>query len=467
MATNSYFTQGTAGEQGLIQDLVDEQIKIFGKDVKYIPRTLVDRDSLFNEDAMSTFDSAHEIEAYVANVDGFTGDGDLFSKFGVRISDQATFIISRRRFTQAVDDNTTLIVEGRPNEGDLIYFPLAKKIFEIKFVEHEAPFYQLNNLYVWELRCELFEYSDEDFETGDTTIDAIETRFANSIELTLQAGGSGDFSVGESVFTRLYYPTGGAAIANGQVASVTITDGGQGYSSPPTVTFSPPTSSGFTAIGPTYNIHFVLCGSSGAVTGSIGSGYTTGTYNLVGGSGFDGQLSLTSFGGSVTAFTANFNVVNPGFGYTNGDILQIDGGDGQAYIRLISLIPAATTTATGTATVSSSGIVTGVTITNPGYGYITAPTVTYSRSADEKTGEVKAWDSANRKLTIINRSGDLTGTLDGGTSNAQWSVETYSTIDNTNSNFDQNKYIETTADGFLDFTERNPFGEIGNQGSSL
>lgn len=466
MATNSYFTQGTAGEQGLIQDLVDEQIKIFGKDVKYMPRTLVDRDNLFGEDAMSTFDSAHEIEAYVANVDGFTGDGDLFSKFGVRISDQATFIISRRRFTQAVDDNTTLIVEGRPNEGDLIYFPLAKKIFEIKFVEHEAPFYQLNNLYVWELRCELFEYSDEDFETGDTTIDAIETRFANSIELTLQAGGSGDFSVGESVFTRLYYPTGGATIANGQVASVIITDGGQGYSSPPTVTFSAP-AGGVSAIGPNYNSHFVLCSQSGSVTSSIGSGYTTGTYNLVGGSGFYGQLFLTSTSGAVNGFTANFNVVNPGIGYSYGDILQIAGGNNNAYIKLISLVPAITTRATGTATVSSSGIVTGVTITDPGSGYVTAPTVTYGRSADEKTGEVKAWDSANRKLTIINRSGDLTGTLDGDTSNAQWSVETYSTIDNTNSNFDQNKYIETTADGFLDFTERNPFGEIGNQGSSL
>ena len=368
MATNSYFTQGTAGEQGLIQDLVDEQIKIFGKDVKYIPRTLVDRDSLFNEDAMSTFDSAHEIEAYVANVDGFTGDGDLFSKFGVRISDQATFIISRRRFTQAVDDNATLVVEGRPNEGDLIYFPLAKKIFEIKFVEHEAPFYQLNNLYVWELRCELFEYSDENFETGDTTIDAIETTFANSIALTLQSGGSGDFSVGESVFTRLYYPTAGSTISGGAVSAVTVTDGGSGYTSAPTVTFSAP---------------------------------TTGT------------------------------------------------------------------TATGTATISNSGIVTGVTITNPGSGYTVAPTVTFGRSPAEKTGEVKAWDSANRKLTIINRNGDLTGTLDGDTSNAQWSVETYSTIDNTNSDFDQNKYIETTADGFLDFTEGNPFGEFGNQGTSL
>ena len=258
-----------------------------------------------------------------------------------------------------------MVVEGRPNEGDLIYFPLAKKIFEIKFVEHEAPFYQLNNLYVWELRCELFEYSDENFETGDTTIDAIETTFANSIALTLQSGGSGDFSVGESVFTRLYYPTAGSTISGGAVSAVTVTDGGSGYTSAPTVTFSAP---------------------------------TTGT------------------------------------------------------------------TATGTTTISNSGIVTGVTITNPGSGYTVAPTVTFGRSPAEKTGEVKAWDSANRKLTIINRSGDLTGTLDGGTSNAQWSVETYSTIDNTNSDFDQNKYIETTADGFLDFTEGNPFGEFGNQG---
>ena len=464
MATNSYFTQGTAGEQGLIQDLVDEQIKIFGKDVKYMPRTLVDRDTLFNEDAMSTFDSAHEIEAYVANVDGFSGDGDLFSKFGVRISDQATFIISRRRFTAAVDDNASLIVEGRPNEGDLIYFPLAQKIFEIKFVEHEAPFYQLNNLYVWELRCELFEYSDEDFETGDATIDAIETTFANSIALTLASGGSGNFSVGESVFTRLYYPTAGSTISGGAVSAVTVSDGGEGYTTAPTVTFSAP-ASGF-AIGPNYNTHFVLCSQSGTVTGSIGSGYTTGTYNLVGGSGSYGQISLTSTG-AVTGFTANFNIVNPGIGYSNGDILRIDGGNGAAHIRLISLVPATTTTATGTATISNSGIVTGVTITNPGTNYTTAPTVTFSRSPKEKTGEVKAWDSSARKLTVINRSGDLTGTIDGGTSNAQWTVEEYSTIDNTNSEFDQNKYIETTADGFLDFTEANPFGEFGNQGTSL
>lgn len=465
MATNSYFTQGTAGEQGLIQDLVDEQIKIFGKDVKYMPRTLVNKDDLFKEDTMSTFDSAYEIEAYVANVDGFTGDGDLFSKFGVRISDQATFIISRRRFTEAVDDNATLIVEGRPNEGDLIYFPLANKIFEIKFVEHEAPFYQLNNLYVWELRCELFEYSDENFETGDQSIDVIETTFANSIDLVLADGGSGDFSVGESVFTRLYYPTAGSTLSGITVGSVTVTDGGYGYTSAPTVTFSAPSS----VTGVAYGV--ILCDINGNSVGSIGSGYPNNTSigtEAVTGTGTGLRVYIYSFSGSGTVYNVSMRSWLPsGYGYNIGNVLRLVGGNGDAYIRITSITSTAGTQATGTATISNSGIVTGVTITNPGLGYYTAPTVTFGRSPAEKNGEVKAWDSGSRTLTIINRSGDLTGTLDGGTSNAQWDVETYSTIDNTNSEYDQNKYIETTADGFLDFTEVNPFGEIGNQGSSL
>ena len=136
MATNSYFTQGTTGEQDLVGDLVVEQIKMFGKDVYYIPRTLVNEDTVFGEDNLSAFNGAHLIEAYIEDANGFRGDGDMFSKFGVRISDQVTFIISRKRFTEEVDDNAQLIVEGRPNEGDLVYFPLANKTFEIQFVEH-------------------------------------------------------------------------------------------------------------------------------------------------------------------------------------------------------------------------------------------------------------------------------------------------------------------------------------------
>ena len=199
MATNSYFTQGTTGEQDLIENLVIEQIKMFGKNVFYMPRTLVNEDTTFTEDALSKFDDAYEIEAYIEDPTGFTGDGDLFTKFGVRISDQVTFIISRKRFTEAVDDNAQLIVEGRPNEGDLVYFPMANKIFKIMFVEHEQPFYQLGKIHVWGLKCELFEFSDEQFDTGVTAIDQIEQDFSVSITVNFATGGTGDFTVGEVV----------------------------------------------------------------------------------------------------------------------------------------------------------------------------------------------------------------------------------------------------------------------------
>ena len=200
MATNTYFTQGTTGEQDLTQSLVNEQIKMFGKNVYYIPRTLVKNDTVFGEDTMSKFDDAFEIEAFIEDNSGFRGDGDMFTKFGVQIADQVTFVISRTRFTEAVDDNTTLIVEGRPNEGDLVYFPLANKIFEIQFVEYEVPFFTLGKIYTWGLRCELFQYSDEDIDTGIAEVDAIEVNYANAISVNVAEGGSGDF-VAEEIVT--------------------------------------------------------------------------------------------------------------------------------------------------------------------------------------------------------------------------------------------------------------------------
>lgn len=291
MATNSYFTQGTTGEQDLVGNLVVEQIKMFGKDVYYIPRTLVKNDSVFGEDTLSKFNGAFLIEAYIEDASGFRGDGDMFSKFGVRISDQVTFIISRTRFTEAVDDNAQLIVEGRPNEGDLIHFPLANKTFEIQFVEHEVPFYQLGKIHVWGLRCELFEYSDEDFDTGVAAVDQIEVDFSNAVTVNFAAGGSGDFTVGEIV--------------------------------------------------------------------------AGGTSNV--------------------------------------------------------------------------------------------------------TAEVKSWDSTTRQLQVFNRSGIFTipETVTGQTSSAAWTTASYNTINNVNSEFDQNFALETTADGVIDFTESNPFGEFGNKGTTI
>lgn len=202
MARNPYFTQGTGLERGLYEDLVVEQIKIYGQDVKYVPRTLVNEDLLFHEDTMSEFTGAYEVEMYVANIDGFQGDGDLYTKFGIRVTDQVTFIVARKRFEQAVDDDATLIVEGRPNEGDLIYFPLTDKLFEIKYVEYKKPFYQLQNplgAFVYELKCELFEYSQEDFETGDPAIDEVETEYGVIASYILLPGGTGNFIEGETI----------------------------------------------------------------------------------------------------------------------------------------------------------------------------------------------------------------------------------------------------------------------------
>lgn len=203
---------GSSGEQNLLNDLVTESIDIYGQTVYYIPRTLVKEDTLFNEDTMSSFNGSHAIRAYCNTVDGWEGQGDLLSKFGIRIEDKTTFVISRRRFTEAVDDDATLIVEGRPNEGDLIWAPFSSDLYQITFVEHEKPFYQLGKGYVWEMKCELFQYSHEDLNTGLTDVDEIEDEDGYTIDLTFSPGGIGNFIVGEVV-------TGGSSDATGEVVS--------------------------------------------------------------------------------------------------------------------------------------------------------------------------------------------------------------------------------------------------------
>jgi len=190
---------GGQGEQNLLADLIMESIDIYGQDVYYIPRTLVKEDTLFTEDTMSSFNGAFPIRAYCNTTDGWEGQGDLLTKFGIRVEDKTTFVVSRVRFTEAVDDNTTLIVEGRPNEGDLIWAPFSQNLFQISFVEHEKPFYQLGKGYVWEMQCQLFEYSHEDLNTGIDEVDIIEAESGYTLDLTFAAGGAGDFTVGETV----------------------------------------------------------------------------------------------------------------------------------------------------------------------------------------------------------------------------------------------------------------------------
>ena len=175
MPTNVYFDTGTRPEQTLYEDLMIEQLKIYGQDVFYIPRTLVKEDELFGEDTLSKFGDAYLIEMYFENVEGYEGEKEIMSKFGLQMNEDVTFVVSRRRFEQLVSHDSNLIVKTRPNEGDLVYFPKVKKIFEITFVDHDDPFYQVHNVPAFKLKCKTFEYSSEDLDTGITEIDAIET----------------------------------------------------------------------------------------------------------------------------------------------------------------------------------------------------------------------------------------------------------------------------------------------------
>lgn len=171
MATNFYFNNfSNSMEQNLIEDLVIESIRIYGHDTWYISRTLGAKDELLNEDDLSIFKEAYSMEMYIKNVDGFEGEGDFLSKFGLQIRDSMTFTIAIRTFNAEVGAHTE---DVRPQEGDLIYFPLNQKIWQIQHVEHEAIFYQMGNLQTYDLRCELFEYSGERFETGWEEIDTL------------------------------------------------------------------------------------------------------------------------------------------------------------------------------------------------------------------------------------------------------------------------------------------------------
>jgi hypothetical protein len=199
MARNVYFSQAVKSEQNLYEDLIIESLKIFGQDVYYLPRTLVSRDDILGEDRASKFDDAYIIEAYIENSGGFEGAGDLYSKFGLEIRDEATFIISRRQWGKIVGAWNTEVDYPVPNEGDILFLPMSNKFFEITFVEHEQPFYQLSNLPVYKLQCALYEYNDEDFETGVDEIDIIQVKQSYQVTLDYTTSGNAHFTQGETI----------------------------------------------------------------------------------------------------------------------------------------------------------------------------------------------------------------------------------------------------------------------------
>ena len=202
MATNPYFPTyyaGDAGEQTLYQDLADEQIKIFGTDIYYLPRTIL-KDNTLDDIIFNKYEDEFQVEMLLQNVEGFGDGAEFVSQFGVRITDEVVFRVSSRRWDEAVAaNNPTLTTDGRPNEGDLLYFPLTKDLYEIKFVQQEIPFYQFGKLQFYTMTAELYQYGSDDISTGVAEIDQLETIFSSAIALTMGVGGTGDFTVGEKV----------------------------------------------------------------------------------------------------------------------------------------------------------------------------------------------------------------------------------------------------------------------------
>ena len=268
MPTNVYFTHGTKNEQYLIEDLIIESLKIYGNEFMYIPRTLVSKDEILGEDRLSKFTSSFPIEMYFENVDSLDGQGAFIQKFGLMMEQSATLVVARRRWDQLVGRYGQTIIPTRPCEGDLIYFPLTKGLFENKFVKHQDRFYQLGKLYVFKLQVELFQYASEKIDTGITEIDTFETL---------------------KTFT-----TNTTRSPEGEVTSITVTAAGSGYSTAPTVSFTS------------------ASGRDAAATAYLGTGVNAGKVIKVivtnAGTGYQGAPVVTISGGGGTGALATASI---------------------------------------------------------------------------------------------------------------------------------------------------------------
>ena len=279
MATNLYFNQKARSEQLLYEDIVIESLKTYGQDVYYLPRDLVNEDSILGDDPVSSFNSSYILEMYIENIEGFDGEGDLFTRFGVEIRDEATFIVSRRRWRDTVARYDNEITVDRPKEGDLIYLPMSQSMFQITHVEHEQPFYQLQNLPVFKLRCQLFEYTGEDLDTGVETIDDIDSRYSYKYILTL----SNERDSAQA----------SATLNSGQIQSVSITDSGSNYFFVPSVTIVDSSGVGAAMVA-------TVDSNNGKVNGltitNPGTGYTNPSIRFT-----DPQISTFTVGETITS----------------------------------------------------------------------------------------------------------------------------------------------------------------------
>jgi len=461
MALNPYFLQGSSTEQNLVQSLINEQIKMYGVDVYYIPRRYMTKTTVIQEVIESKFEEAIPLEAYVDTFDGYEGQGSLLSKFGVQALDDLTLIISRDRFenyiTPLIKNIPNIELATRPKEGDLIYFPLGDRLFEIKFVEHEKPFYQLKKNYVFELRCELYRYEDSVVDTGVGDIDDNLEKAGYIETLTLVSSG-----------TSAVLTTG---LVDGAVSFITISNRGNDFTSLPRVAISSAPAGGVTAVG-------IASMRDDLVDYDGEKSYKIQRIDIINpGSGYTVAPDITVVGGGGAGFAATAGITDGAIGI----VTITSGGTGYSTVPTITFsgAPGTGTTATAVAYVGSGntvGIVTQIGITNAGAGYTVAPaahiTIPYTGgsgnyifnevvtgAASSATGRVKSWDASTMELNVSITTGAFTvgEVITGSTSGATYEYQIVAAT-NTDDGFAENTPIQTAGDNIIDFTETNPFG---------
>ena len=401
MPLNPFFLQGSQSEQRLVQDLINEQLGIYGVEVLYLPRRIVKKDSLFTELESSRFSDNFAIEAYVNTYEGYGGAGDIMTKFGMSLKDELTVTISKERFEDFIspfleaDDDYELA--SRPREGDVIFFPLGSRLFEVKFVEHEDPFYQLGKNYVYQLKCELFEYEDEVF---DTDIEEIDSQLEDLGYIsTLQLIGVGQTATANARLNTLN---------KGYIREIVLNDDGSGYTSAPNVAISTaPMGVGHvdaTAVAITTQRAGIFSIERIVLT-NAGSGYVT-----------PPLITITGGGGVGAAATAALETSN--FGVI--DFIMSNNGVGYAATPTVSIVGTSTSPASAEVNLLADNTVSDIFVKNAGIGYTVAPTVTISSPniiqgvGNFERGEVvkgltsgiearvKEWDTDTKILKISN-----------------------------------------------------------------
>lgn len=455
---NPFFLQGSKSEQGLIQDLINEQLRMYGVEIYYIPRQYITKKSVIKEVIESKFENAYPIEAYVNTYDGYEGQGTILSKFGIQPLNDLSLTISKERYetyiTPLIQNIPNIELSTRPKEGDLIYFPLGDRLFEIKFVEHEQPFYQLQKTYVYVLKCELFQYEDEVVDTGIEELD-------DNIEKegyiqTLNLVGSGTTA------------TAITGIVNGGIRYITITNRGNGYTSIPRVAISSAPSSQVSSVGNATIIDGIV-DCNGTISSKVqsieiinpGYGYTVAPSILLFDGGGVGAAATATIGNGIVGI---ITITNGGSGYITPPTVTF------------SSPPAGGIVAIGTAKINSVGIVTQISITNAGLGYTTTPTITLSSpymvgfgtyqyneivtgNISGTTARVRSWNATTKELEVYKIDGDFVKNdiIVGSASSAHYKVR----IQNKNNivdPYESNTEIEEEADSIIDFSEVNPFG---------